>query len=196
MSILNSNFGAELFLSELTLQCKLFSEAMKELESAAEHWLKLHRGIDDGLNFPPWKIVGDCTVCLSSMAAVRRILHPDKKDTARHARAAILLIILGNPSLTNIASAKVRNSWEHFDERLDEVLAKRNLYSHPVTELQVSRYPLPNNTVVLRRFDPVTCAIHFAGDNIDLRQAATEMNSLQQSVNSAYSILKTTSFKL
>ncbi len=192
MPIPSHNFGAVLFLSELGLQCQLFERAMKNLETAAEHWNNMAQGIDDGKTAPPLQIVADCTVCLSSMAAVRRILYPNQKATSviKH-RALTLLKVLGAPPLANITSAQVRNSWEHFDERLDNYLTARKGTGGTVSELHVSAQPLDTTTTILRRFDPVEITIHFARDKLSLRPAAVEIKDLSERINAAYRCLQT-----
>lgn len=191
MPIPSDNFGAVLFLSELGLQCHLFERAMKNLEAAAEHWNNIAQGIDDGTTAPPLQIVGDCTVCLSSMAAVRRILYPPNATASVQRRASAILNVLGTPTLVNVTSARVRNSWEHFDERLDKYLMARKGAGGSVTELHVSAQTPDAKTTVLRRFDPVEIAIHFAGDKISLRPAADEMRNLSERIKAAYHRLQT-----
>lgn len=165
---------------------------MKNLETAAEHWNNIALGIDDGTTASPLQIVGDCTVCLSSMAAVRRILYPSQNaaEAVKH-RASAILNVLGTPPLANVTSVRVRNSWEHFDERLDNYLTARKGAGGPVTELHVSAQPPDATTTVLRRFDSVEIAIHFAGDKISLRPAADEMKDLSERINAAYRRLQT-----
>lgn len=187
MPIPSHNFGAVLFLSELGLQCHLFERAMNNLEIAAEHWKNIGQGVDDGTTALPLQIVGDCTVCLSSMAAVRRILYPSQNAVISvKRRASAILNVLGTPTLANVTSARVRNSWEHFDERLDVYLTARKGVGGSVTALHVSAQTPNAETTVLRRFDPVEIAIHFADDKILLRPAADEMRDLSERINAAY----------
>jgi hypothetical protein len=192
MPIPSHNFGAELFLSELSLQCDLFERAMNNLKIAAEHWKKLADCVDDGKTASPLQIVSDCTVCLSSMAAVRRILYPNKKASVlAKSRASAILNVLEVPTLVNVTSVDVRNSWEHFDERLDKYLTALGSVGGSIAELHVSVLPLNATTTVLRRFDPIELAIYFAGDKISLRPAAAEMKDLSERIHAAYSRLQT-----
>ena len=181
------NFGAELFLSELNLQCQLFNRSIKRLESAAEYWHKLVRGIDDSNNASPLDIVADCTVCLSAMAAIRRILCPAKSDSSfKTRRANALLQLLENPRLPNVTSVNVRNSWEHFDERLDDYLSNRPHGEDAMSELHISPRPPSATTTVLRRFDPTEFAIHFGGHSIPLQPCIDEVELLSQLIDKAY----------
>lgn len=192
MPIPSHNFGAELFLSELGLQLYLFRLGVSRLERAAEHWKALESGIDDGQVAPPIDIVADCTVCLASLAAVRRVLRPSPKaPTTARERATAIDGLLGQPPLTNVTSVSVRNSWEHLDERLDDWLGSRTPGSGSVTEIHVSCKPPSPTTTVLRRFDPVQFAIHFGGSVVPLKDCVMEMDDLQKRIDQAYVKLQT-----
>ncbi len=192
MPIPSHNFGAELFLSELGLQLLLFRRSVNRLNKAAAHWKALESGIDDGQVARPIDIVADCTVCLASLAAVRRVLRPSPNapETAKK-RATALYDLLGNPPLTNAASVSVRNSWEHLDERLDDWLGSRTPGSGSVTEIHVSCKPPSPNTTILRRFDPVQFAIHFGGAVVPLKDCVLEIDDLQKRIDQAYVKLQT-----
>ena len=185
------NFDADLFLSELRLQCRLFNRSINRLEKAAEHWQNLEKYIDDGDKAPPLEIVADSIVCLSAMAAVRRILWPAIGASAKvESRAKALLSLLDGLSMPNVASVKVRNSWEHFDERLDEYLKICPPGSRNVEELRVCPGPLSTETTVLRRFDPDEFSVHFNDHRVPLRPCVTEMTLLSDRISAAYTILK------
>ena len=185
------NFDADLFFSELHLQCLLFKRSINRLERAAEHWKNLEWHIDDGDKAPPLEIVADSIVCLSAMAAVRRILWPAVDASSKvKSRAQTLLCLLDGLSMPNVASVKVRNSWEHFDERLDEYLQNCPPGSRNVEELRVCPGPLSTETTVLRRFDPDEFSVHFNDHRIPLRPCVAEMNLLSDRISAAYTILK------
>lgn len=187
MPIPSHNFEAVLFLSELGLQLHLFGRSVSRLERAAEHWRALESGIDDGQVAPPIDIVADCTVCLASLAAVRRVLRPSQSapKTAR-TRATAINGLLGQPPLTHVTSVSVRNAWEHLDERLDDLLARRTPGSGSVTEIHVSCKPPSPNTIVLRQFDPTQFTIHFGSSVVPLKECVVEMDDLQKRIDHAY----------
>lgn len=179
------NFSAALFLSELGLQCHLVNRSAQRLERAAEHWIKLEQGVDDGEMAPPLDIVADCTVCLSAMAAIRRVLRPPQNASSQaKKRSEALLRLLGDPPLPNVTSVQVRNSWEHFDERLDKMLATRG--KGAVSELYVSSMAPDSDTIVMRRFDPVGFAIYSANEAIALRPCIEEVKELSVLIDRAY----------
>ena len=197
MPIPNSNFGASLFLIELGLQGQLFNRGIAALEEAAEHWQSIEAGIDDGKTAPPLKIVADCTICLSSLAAIRRILYPNQKaDASIKSRAVSMLLLLGNPILSNVSTVKVRNSWEHFDERLDEMLKERARTGGAVEPLRVSARAQDNSSIVLRCFDPASFSIRFIGETILLRPCIEEINDLFKRIQDGYRRLQTEEFRV
>jgi len=178
-----------MFLLELSLQCQLATRYTEHLEKAAAHWIALENGIDDGGKSPPIDIVACCAVCLSAMAAIRRLLFVGGR--ANHSvrkRCAALLDLLGNPALPNLRAAEVRNSWEHFDERLDALLATR--VSGAVSQIHISAKPADATTTVLRRFDPVGFAIHFTSETIALRPCVEEVKVLASRVSDAFARLR------
>jgi hypothetical protein len=190
MPIASGNFGAVLFLLEIGLQCHLFNRSIKRLELAADHWIKLDKGIDDGGSAPPLEIVADCTVCLSAMAAIRRILQPsDRSGERAKRRSEALMKLLNHPRFPNLTSMAVRNSWEHLDERMDEMLATRT--TGPVSELYVSPKPPSDDAIVMRRFDPIGFTIYFAKDSISIKPCIAEIDELTKLVSQAYKRLHT-----
>lgn len=167
------------------------------MERAAVHWNKLIQGVDDGETAPPLEIVADCTVCLSAMASIRRILRPNSRASVTvKRRSEILLNLLGNPALPNVTSVIVRNSWEHLDERLDNILSTRIPGQSSVSELHVSPKPPDTDTIVMRRFDPLEFAIHFANDAILLIPCFDEMKELSGLIDNAYVRLQTEEWNL
>ena len=187
MTIASRYFSEDLFLSELWFQCALFSHSISRLERAAEHWIKIGQGIDDGETASPLEIVADCTVSLSAMAAIRRVISPHAKaKSAIQHRSKRLMELLDQPELPCVTSAVVRNAWEHFDERLDEYLAKTSPGKRFVTELQVSSQINNSDATVMRRFDPQELAITFRTQSILLRPCAEEIKSLSKAIAMAY----------
>lgn len=187
MPIPSSNFGAVLFLCELRLQIHLFERSMTRLTRAAQHWRDLHASVDDGQTASPLEIVAECSVCLSSLAAVRRVLYPGvgATSTARR-RSEALLAVLGNPTLVAVQSVAVRNSWEHLDERLDAYLRQESVGVRAVSEVHVSVDAPTPGTLALRRFDPVDLAIHYAEDRVALGICAEEIAELSCRIKEAY----------
>lgn len=192
MPIPSHNFGAVLFLSELGLECHLFNRSIAKLERAAEHWRNLENHIDDSESAAPLEIVADCTVCLSSLAAIRRVLRPAPSALPRaKRRAETLLRLLNGPALAQVTSVVVRNSWEHLDERLDDWLGSRQPGTGSVSEIHVSVQTPEQSTMVLRRFDPVGFAIHFSDAYVPLRPCQNEITDLEQRIKQAYVRLET-----
>lgn len=183
MPISNANFGVVALLDELHFQCRLFQRNFERLEDAADHWIKMERGEDFDRKVPPIDILAWCTVCLSAMAAIRRLVVAGPRDPVADRRRKALQSLLGNPSLTNVATPSVRNAWEHLDERLDRLLPK--MQSGALSHLHVAATAPHNDTVALKRFDPVTMTIHFAGEGIPLRPAHTEIDLLYTRLEAA-----------
>ena len=192
MPISGKNLPVIILLSELDLQCKIIVRAAERLREAAAHWSAFCRGEDDGNTAPPIDIVGNCTICLSSAAAISRLLfvgeRKGKKSARIEKRCSTLMHLLGNPSLVAVKKLAVRNSWEHLDERLDEVLASRSYNSF--SEIHVSVEPPDPGTFVNRHFDPVQMEIKHGPDSVALQPLIDESVDLVNRVSNAFKILQ------
>ena len=96
--------------------------------------------------------------------------------------------LLGNPSLVAIQKLSVRNSWEHLDERLDEVLS--SLAYSKYIEIQVSVKQPDEGTFVNRHFDPVKFEIKHGPDSVALQPLIDECLSLINRIAKAYKLLE------
>jgi hypothetical protein len=169
-------------------------QSSERLRVAAAHWIALDQCIDDGNTSPPIDIVGTCTICLSSIAAISRLLfvgdRKGKKTIKIPKRCSALMSLLGNPSLIAVQKLSVRNSWEHLDERLDEVLSSPTYNDNGYSEIHVSVKPPDQRTFVNRHFDPVNFEIKHGPDSVALQPLIEECLSLIDRVTNAYKLLE------
>jgi hypothetical protein len=187
MTISREHFSSVVFLMELSIQCDLFLRAYGRLKIASEHWINIDRGIDDGTKFSPLEILSESTVCLSAMSAINRLLFSGVEGRPKK-RSARLLNFLDDIPLKSIQSKKVRNSWEHNDERMDKELSNIESYS-PLSHIHVSVKPPKEHSCVLKRFDPVDLSISFLGDKVNLMLCFNEMQSLKRKIDEAFTKL-------
>lgn len=187
MPIRSTNFPALLHLLAVDLNCQQIAKAELRLRDAAAHWVALDRGVDDGRSYPPIDVAADCTVCLASAAAIARSLFVGRrkgKGAAKIARrAASLMALLDEPAVPVLQSLSVRNSWEHMDERLDELLIQGAYRS--VSEIHVAVTRPGPETFVLRHFDPVSLQIGHGPDSLSLGALAAEARDLRERVKAA-----------
>jgi hypothetical protein len=185
MPIPSSNFSATILGTELHIQCTLAERYAEQLEKSAQHWIDLSQGKDFDNKAAPIDIIAECTVVLASLAAIRRLLFDcGRADPKVHHRCAALRDLLGNPPLPNVSSAVVRNSWEHLDERLDDLLP--SLTSRANSHIHVAAKSPNAGTVVLKHFDPVAFTIHFANQTIALRPCIGEVAALKDCIDQAF----------
>ncbi|MGR5239060.1 hypothetical protein [Vibrio alfacsensis] len=189
MGISSEHFVIVAFLSELSTQCRLFKRSYEHLKVASEHWVNLSRGIHDGNKATPLDIVAECTICLSVMSAIGRILCSESTPTAKN-RSEALRKLLGDPCITNLTSKKVRNSWEHHDERMDKLLKNLSI-GDSLSKIHVMAKPPRETCFVLKRFDPVGLSIHFLKDTIELNPCLDEINNLLVKLDVAIESLNT-----
>ena len=183
-------------LLELGLHRNLIANSIKKLRGAADHWNMIEKGIDDGRSFPPIDIILICVSCLSSSASIQRLLTignrngPKSKRTL--ARCKAFMKFLGQPAIPTILSIKVRNSWEHMDERLDHILENDQFAS--VTPIHVSHKSPDPSTLVLRHFDPHLFEIKFLNSAISLAEIEKEISILEGCISAAYKKLNEVNF--
>jgi len=126
----------------------------------------------------------DCTAFLSAAAVISKILFPggrrDKKIAHRCKRLRELLNITDCefPLLRNLP---VRNSFEHVDERLDEILA--DFTQGGVAPLSVHEKQPDADTIVGKRFNPKALTISFAGSELSLGESTSEIMELESRLN-------------
>ncbi|MET7013498.1 hypothetical protein [Uliginosibacterium flavum] len=192
MSIQSSNFAAMLLLSEINLQCHTIARAAEKLHESAEHWITLGKGIDDQKKAPPIEIVMWCSACLSAAVAIRRLLflNGQKNKSVVKKRCKALMDILGNPLLPILSSAEVRNSWEHLDERLDDLLSSSPHVFTAITPIHVEVKQPDPKVFVLRHFDPLCMEIKYGPDTIPLVPLANEVKELSGFVAVAFKRLQ------
>lgn len=193
MPISSNNFPAVMLLCEIDLQCKLIARSAERLRESAQHWIALDKSIDDGKTAPPIDIVALCSVCLSAAASISRHLlvgdRKGKKAIRISKRCAALMNLLGNPKLPVVSSITVRNSWEHLDERLDELLSSQSFKSY--SEVHVAVKPPDAATFVLRHFDPLRMEIKYGPDAVSLEPLIAEAKELSRLVDAAFKHLHT-----
>jgi hypothetical protein len=189
MGISSEHFTTVAFLSELHTQCSLFKRSYNKLQIAAEHWIKLSEGTNDGKRSSPLDIIAECTVCLSVMSAIGRILSSNETAKAK-SRSEALMLLLDEPCLDSLTTKKVRNSWEHHDERMDKLLKNLDI-GDGWSNIHVNAKPPRDNCFVLKRFDPVNLAIHFLNDVIELTPCLDEVNNLSVQLDTALTKLDT-----
>jgi hypothetical protein len=127
------------------------------------------------------------------MAAIRRLVlagAPRKGAEVAQRRRECLRELLGNPDLSHVGAADVRNAWEHADERIDDFVPRLQV-GDIVSQLHVSaRQPGPR-TYAMRRFDPNTLTLHFLDVGIPLREASVEIADLRTRLDAAWVRLHT-----
>lgn len=181
MPIPSHNADAALLLLELNTQCILFARALDSLKTASHHWINLCDGVDDGEQFPPIKIISQCTICLSSLTVIRKFLFDcGRRKPAILRRCASLRNLLGEPSLPHIASSEVRNSWEHLDERMDALLPSVRDYS--ISQIYINTKNPGSSELALKRFDPNDLSIWFLDKRIPLLECEPEVQLVLERV--------------
>ncbi|MEJ1371518.1 MAG: hypothetical protein RPU34_12575 [Candidatus Sedimenticola sp. (ex Thyasira tokunagai)] len=131
------------------------------------------------------EVVCDCNLFLSSAAAISKLLFPSDRaaQTAKN-RAMELRENIGVNDLTVLRSRNVRNSFEHTDERIDELL--KTMGNADLCQIHIANKP-PVSEFVLKRFNPATMEISFLNRQVDTQACIEEINELDQGIKWAMS---------
>jgi len=193
MPIPGANLPAVILLCEIDLQCKVILRAGEYLRAAAARWIAFENGAEEISSAPPIEIIKECNTCLSAAASISRMLIVGERRGPRSSlvepRCAVLMNLLGHPGLNTIASLAVRNSWEHLDERLDEVLISRSYQSYE--EIRVAAIPLDQKTFINRHFDPVKFEVRHGPDSVALEPLIRDCQELLERIDEAWKLLRT-----
>jgi len=186
MPFASANFPVLALLTQLHLDCSEAERAIKKLRTGCRKWRLLHRG--KGFNdrtFPPGDIVAWASVCLTAFNRIRLMLYPGKRNSHMVVRrCAFLQKMLGHPRLDHVCAPAVRNGWEHFDERLDQIIRGPRPKSH--SYIAVSVDPPDPETLVFRRVDAVRLTIHVLDQEIPIGPCLGEVRALNAAVIAAH----------
>jgi hypothetical protein len=108
----------------------------------------------------------DFQCALAFAANVGKMLWPPGKG-ARKERLRRLLGDVGGESSLRAATAKIRNHFEHLDERIDSWSASSNGGSVLIHSLTDETFDIPASNL-FNRYDPETETFWMLGDSIDL----------------------------
>jgi hypothetical protein len=111
------------------------------------------------------------------------LIHDGKNNPKAKKRSTVLCELLGSPALPAIASVTVRNSWEHLDERLDDLLP--SMKSGAISIIHVAAQDRAPSPVALKRLDPRTLTIYVMDDGVALRPATSEIALIHASLPAA-----------
>lgn len=195
MPIKGYNFPPLIFLTELGTQCDFAQFYFNELREAAPKWQEGIHGEDFHTAMPPRNIMTYCTSFLSSAALIAKFLYCGKRKKQRiTSRCTRLRELLGIDTLPTLKNLAIRNSFEHMDERLDELFFTFRVGKLDL--LSVTGKPPSHDTVVLKRFDPQRLTISSFNDELSLIDCESEIRQVQAGMERAFAKLKERKFDL
>lgn len=122
---------------------------------------------------------------LSAIGVVQRLLFPG--NGREHVSFSALRRLLGIDRLPAIESVGVRNSWEHLDERYDELLARFEVGW--ISQLHVHELRPSNDAIVFKRFNPRSHSIHFLDSTVMVGDCLRELTELKSGIATAIASL-------
>lgn len=191
--IKSHNLPVTEFLMELDLQAWIALRAFEKLEAGTVGWRSGATPEEFGEQAAaPLELLSQSVILLSAAAVVSKILFKGGgKETPRiRNRRRVLRRLLEIEALPTVSALKVRNSFEHVDERLDtwaiETMNRmRQGNAAGVESIKVNALPPKPNTVILKRIAPDALRIHFRDDSVDLRACADELSEVRDGVKTA-----------
>lgn len=167
-----------LYVAELRVQCVLAQQAY-------EHLVEYSVAVDKNNNArerdgnSPSVVIAHCVGFLSAVAVISKILFPVKRNSVNRGQRLRTRLDLAN--LPGIEARSVRNSYEHIDEKVDELRISGTAAQVCLMDISVEA---PDPPVVLKRFDPVSRKIEFLGDKLDLETCYAEVVRVERALNS------------
>jgi hypothetical protein len=148
-------------ISEIALQSKLAEMAGEELSNAStplEFWSALQS-------------------ILFASANVSKILWPGKK---RKARGEYLRVLLGIEDKHMLSDRSIRNSFEHYDERIENWFDEREtaVYRDLVLEACLTD-PSMTSRVSHRSYDQYSFVLKFRDESLNIKELLTELATLR-----------------
>lgn len=186
-TIKGNNLSAVAVLLELQIQCGLLKQAFKRLSAYAKFQTDISVSSNEPRPQTPLEVVGDCTIFLSAAGVISKLLFPRGTKTATQNRGRRLRELLEIADLPNLASSTVRNSFEHIDERLDRLLS--SFKGGSICPISVAR-ERPEQSIVLKRFDPNSLSILFLDDAVSLESCYAETLKLEATLPAAFDQLR------
>ncbi len=180
------NFPVYALLIELHLHCGDAEHAMETFKKACRNCLQR----DHGRSAPegpstPGDVLAWGFISLACLNHIRLMLQPTRKSSeAKKKRCGFLNRLLGHPRLDNVLAAATRHSWEHFDDRLDDIIGRPRPKSYQ--HFHVSDGPPDSGTLVFRSIDTKRITIRVLDDEIAIEPCLTEVKALDGAVIAAH----------
>lgn len=163
------------YLLEVERQCQLALALADRMGACKEAFWPLA---------DPLSVIGDffdhAQRFLSSAAVVVKILYA-KDDKGGAQRAQGLRVLLGLPDDSPLASWKIRNGFEHFDERID-AWVKEHAGATSYGPFGISRTGEPQSHRVLRHYDSASDVLHVWGEEARLHPIAEAIQDVSARV--------------
>lgn len=194
MPIEGYNFAPVMFLLELSTQCDFARVSFDRLQSAAPAWYTDATPEQFAEAIPPREIMIQCTTFLSAAGVISKTLFAGSRTGKVECRCKRLRQLVGINDLPTLRNLSVRNSFEHIDERLDQIFS--SFASGRVEPLSVTERPPPPGTLVLKRFDPKRLTVSFATAEISVTECMSEISEIESRINPAFKKLQGLKFDL
>src|SRR5437867_5192293 len=174
MPFRSENFPVMALLIELHIDCIDARNAIKRFRHGCRSERLFRRGRGWNRAYTPGDIFVWAFACLAAFNRIRLMLYAGGRDSRSVVtRCNFLQEMLGYPRLEHTCAPAVRNAWEHFDERLDNIVSgpRPKKYTHE----SISSDPPANDTLVFRRIDPVRLTIHVLDQAIPIGPCLNEV---------------------
>ena len=165
-----SGFTKHVFLCEIVFQSRIAIRA-------ADNLANIGHGLD---HIDIWSTI---QLILISAGNVSKILWPPKKTSAP--RGATLRALLDLDDNNPLSDRRLRNHFEHYDERIEHWFATKNSASYTdliMGPLQGYARQFPSN--VHRGYDQTTQTLTFRGESMNLGAVVKALTEIQQKCHS------------
>jgi len=139
------------FISEIVKQAKIAKRAAERLHATIDHFDEIE----------VWSSIQSILVAAGNIS---KILWPSRKASAIRGRKLRALLSVDNGNL--LSDRKLRNHFEHYDERIEDWFEK----SQSAVYMDSKIDPLESNWITNyhRTYNPLTQLLTFRGESLDL----------------------------
>ena len=155
-----------------------------KLKDGAPGWLKNSDAELSSKRVSPNEIIYNCMVFLSAAGVISKILFAGKRSHKKiKSRCENLRKLMGIGELPILNNLSVRNSFEHIDERFDDIFS--DLKAKKITPLNVIEDSTSADELILKRFDPKELSISFSKHSLSLEDCMVEIIQVESKIRPA-----------
>ncbi len=179
----------DLYLVEIETNCLIIKKAYKTLINQHLYYTDPRCKTTD-YTCSPIELLASINLFINSTSIIKKIFFPvpdkntENKDFTVY-RGKKLLNFFSNPQLTHLRKVKVRNSYEHIDDRFDNIFQNHN--NKKLVLYDCTKNSNTEDELVIKKFHPVefTISLEHRHEEINVKKLYEEISLIEQNIEIA-----------